>query len=1295
MAHYLYYQGVFCVLLCLAALHRVHSSALVSMTRGINPTKNATCTFPGGKLVVGMPLSLSLDAKFAQFGQIQFAAQSIVTDYINQERCGINVGLGLNRSLELRYYDDLSSKETTAQIAQNLVNDPNVDLIMAGYSSGLTNPLSKATDEHRRLMIAGGSSNTPVYKNRNMSFGLLPLSGTYLLSALDAVISLGAESVAVVNANSSNFGGSCMNVARDASLRGLNTTSLNLLPMDSPLEEYEKVALKLKGEDPDVVFTCTYNCERWVKAMRNSGWSPKANIFIICVGTPEFQQKVGTDAEYMIGASAWHSTLRQTDPVTGWSSQEFADFFYKESSHDYITYHAAAFASTISVLVQAIEQTQSIDDAVLAEYIARSTFQTAMGGVSFDENGQNSIPMLLIQYQTNNTIQTVYPEEARSSPMVYPMPNWNERDCMHLAICGKESTMEECGPNGRCLCSDPHYSVSVGQGATAACNPAENKNYIPKSLKYLGYTAFTLTIAAIGLAAVWTWNNRYSWTVKAAQPSLLGLILLGCLLSNLAIPFMGVETGYPWVITSGDDVYPPETSENPDISRVNTACMATPWLYGVGFAVTFSALFVKIERVRRISAANKSKEASTTKLGFLRFVYIGAAVLALELIILISWQVASPFQWEREVLWEQNEFAIESVGRCASDHGTYFLLAMVILHMALLLAALILSFQTRHIDEDFAESNSLAMIVAFMFQVMLLAIPIALMVNESNDIYYIVKVGVVALQNFTVLGLIFVPKVMKNAKAKDGERPQSDTKETIPLASLTNSKWDEGVDLINELLKNPDLTEDQKTRLSGLLKLVLQGNTKKSKKEEKMSYLPKNLLLTRAPAASRFVMEEYGGVDLSDDSSVATSLTAFSGHMRSSTIDVFSETDSGLDTPSEFLNLDPKAQARIKELLSLPSLEVWGFNIFELAEVSGGHPLLFMGWAILGSPHSQRAMAKSCGQKFEFSPNGFQGYFFTDAKRGFNIPVSTLCSYLRAIESDYNADNPYHNAIHAADVVQSLHALLRMMDASCSNAGVRPNLRREHLFAVLLGAAVHDVKHPGRSNAFQVHAKTGYALTYNNESVLENMHVSHAFRRMLDLDDGMVDESDPIKVQESSSLNVLATMTQKEYDSVRSKMIEAILHTDMSKHFEGVANMKSLTLPSENGGEAVAEQAPGPALFKTEENTWQLLMFMMHLADISGQAKPDSIFQKWTTRVMDEFFEQGDQEASLGMAISPLCDRKATKVADSQVGFIRFVIQPAFEVCGQLLPEVQKRIVPQVEQNLRYWEQQKSLDGTD
>lgn len=54
-------------------------------------------------------------------------------------------------------------------------------------------------------------------------------------------------------------------------------------------------------------------------------------------------------------------------------------------------------------------------------------------------------------------------------------------------------------------------------------------------------------------------------------------------------------------------------------------------------------------------------------------------------------------------------------------------------------------------------------------------------------------------------------------------------------------------------------------------------------------------------------------------------------------------------------------------------------------------------------------------------------YYFSLQKRNllqkFAIPERNLLLYMTAVEEKYN-DNPYHNRVHAADVVQSTHVLL-------------------------------------------------------------------------------------------------------------------------------------------------------------------------------------------------------------------------------------------------------------------------------
>ena len=48
---------------------------------------------------------------------------------------------------------------------------------------------------------------------------------------------------------------------------------------------------------------------------------------------------------------------------------------------------------------------------------------------------------------------------------------------------------------------------------------------------------------------------------------------------------------------------------------------------------------------------------------------------------------------------------------------------------------------------------------------------------------------------------------------------------------------------------------------------------------------------------------------------------------------------------------------------------------------------------------------------------------------------------------------------------------------------------------------------------------------------------------------------------------------------------------------------------------------------------------IIHASDISNPLKIWSCAFEWNTRVLDEFWRQGDKERELGIPISYLCDR--------------------------------------------------------
>uniref|UniRef100_A0A3Q4HJJ9 Calcium/calmodulin-dependent 3',5'-cyclic nucleotide phosphodiesterase 1C-like n=1 Tax=Neolamprologus brichardi TaxID=32507 RepID=A0A3Q4HJJ9_NEOBR len=265
---------------------------------------------------------------------------------------------------------------------------------------------------------------------------------------------------------------------------------------------------------------------------------------------------------------------------------------------------------------------------------------------------------------------------------------------------------------------------------------------------------------------------------------------------------------------------------------------------------------------------------------------------------------------------------------------------------------------------------------------------------------------------------------------------------------------------------------------------------------------------------------------------------------------------------------------------------------------------------------------------------------FSPALSQYQIPTSALTSFVESLEMGYSKyKNPYHNLIHAADVTQTVHYLL-------IKSGIMHWLTELEIFAIIFAAAIHDYEHTGTTNNFHIQTRSDTALFYNDRAVLENHHVSAVYRLLHD----------------NEEMNILSNLSKEEWRELRALVVDMVLATDMSCHFQQIKAMKSFLQQSE-------------AIDKPKA-----LSLLLHTADISHPAKCWDLHHRWTTSLLEEFFRQGDREAELGLPFSPLCDRKSTMVAQSQIGFIDFIVEPTFTVLTEMIENI---VTPLIEETSR------------
>jgi len=125
---------------------------------------------------------------------------------------------------------------------------------------------------------------------------------------------------------------------------------------------------------------------------------------------------------------------------------------------------------------------------------------------------------------------------------------------------------------GACLCETTKWT-----GEDCAVEVQEDVHDIPDALRVVGYVLVGINGSAILFCLIWLYWNRYSPQVQVAQPFFLCLVLLGCLISTSTILPMAQEN------LNGDIA-------EEEFFNVHRACMAIPWMYSVGFCITFGTL---------------------------------------------------------------------------------------------------------------------------------------------------------------------------------------------------------------------------------------------------------------------------------------------------------------------------------------------------------------------------------------------------------------------------------------------------------------------------------------------------------------------------------------------------------------------------------------------------------------------------------------------------------------------------------------------------------------------------------
>jgi len=287
----------------------------------------------------------------------------------------------------------------------------------------------------------------------------------------------------------------------------------------------------------------------------------------------------------------------------------------------------------------------------------------------------------------------------------------------------------------------------------------------------------------------------------------------------------------------------------------------------------------------------------------------------------------------------------------------------------------------------------------------------------------------------------------------------------------------------------------------------------------------------------------------------------------------------------------------------------------------------------------------------------------------YKINIASLDNWVGTIAKAYQ-DNPYHNWMHAFDVFQLLHL-------SLGHGAAGEYFNFQDILAILCGGIAHDVGHAGTNNAFLVNTGARLAITYNDRSPLENMHASVCF-----------------EILHAPGNNFLSGMKEESFKTFRAKVIENILATDMSHHFDLVDKFNARVEHQKDTPFVKGSRDDRDKQLETKEDRRLLMQAFTHMADLGHCTRPWDVHKVLVVALEEEFFSQGDKEREAGIPISPMMDRSKDSAATGQTFFLDKLVRPLLDpYCAFVHPDLSSIFSTNLNNNRDKWAELVRLHG--
>jgi len=370
---------------------------------------------PNNEVVMGGAISQT--GRYAEPAGRQVNAIKLWVDDVNG-RGGL-----LGHKIVLVLLDDKSDTQTSIKLYEKLITEDKVDLLLAPYSSGITEAVANVNERYKMPFVAYGAASSPIWeKGRRYIFNIVAVAEDYQKGAVHLAKQIGVKRAAIIGEDSL-FPRQSGKGAKDWSKKlGIEI----VLEENYPTKQTDFTALlqKIKAAGAEAIFSNSYFADAAAQLRQARELNLNFKLFSSTVGPglPNFPEQLGNTAEYVLGFSQWEP-LPHVFKLPG--MKEYIEA-YEKRFNEKPNYHAGGAYGALLVTEAALKKAGSFDQEKLREALATIDVTNMYGRYKVDARGMNSHEGLTFQILRGQR-KVVWPEKWAETKAELPMPEWSQR----------------------------------------------------------------------------------------------------------------------------------------------------------------------------------------------------------------------------------------------------------------------------------------------------------------------------------------------------------------------------------------------------------------------------------------------------------------------------------------------------------------------------------------------------------------------------------------------------------------------------------------------------------------------------------------------------------------------------------------------------------------------------------------------------------------------------------------------------------------------------------------------------